>query len=182
MIDSFRGLHLDPVVGQNFDDLDQLDNRSGLHLAHHLAAMESGGNVADADGPRGLLVRLTRSSQHHYLTLARSKRFESLPNPGKHLVAFTSSPIVLNGQQYCLDQSLVAVGLRQKFHRASLHCLDGHRDVGVTREEDDRRAVASASKLALKIQAARSSLSYIQDDATWRIDLFPLQVFSGRSI
>jgi hypothetical protein len=89
MIDSFRGSHFDSGAGQHLDDPNQLGNRSGLHLVHHLAAVDPGGNVANANRPGGLLVRLTGSSQCHYLALARHgrRRWALLFSPWRYDVA-----------------------------------------------------------------------------------------------
>src|SRR5208337_517494 len=54
----------------------QFGNRFRTHLAHHLAAMNPGGDVADSDLTGNLLIRLTCRNHSHHLALTRSERLQ----------------------------------------------------------------------------------------------------------
>jgi hypothetical protein len=80
------GSHVDAVVLQHFCDPDQLRQRSGPHLAHHLAVMDPDGNVTNADCSGDLLVRLTSRS------LSRQPKPDTVSISAKRLNQTTSIP------------------------------------------------------------------------------------------
>ena len=54
---------------------DQIGERTGAHLSHHLPAMQPHRHLADADIGCDLLIDATRDQQRHDLFLAGGQRF-----------------------------------------------------------------------------------------------------------
>ena len=54
-----------------------------------------------------------------------------------------------------VDEMLVLKRLRKKVHSPRLHGTHGHRDVAMTRDEDDRQVDARLIESALKVEPER---------------------------
>src|SRR4029077_10896002 len=63
----------------------QFGKRSGLHLVHHVAAVDFHGDLANAQVRRNLLVESSRHDVRHALALARAQGREPLPQRSDHL-------------------------------------------------------------------------------------------------
>src|SRR6516162_602614 len=123
------------------------------------------GDFADADVVGDLLVDATSHHQGHYLALAWGKSLEAGPQRGDHLFVLQPRAISREAQLDRVQQVLIAERLRQKFDRSSLYCLDGHRDVAVSRDEDDRNVNVRRRELSLKIETASSRQPDIEHQA-----------------
>ena len=66
-------------------------------------------------------------------------------------------------------QLLLAERLRQELDRARLHGPDRHRNVAVTRDEDDRQRRVGAGQLPLEVEAAEPGEAYVDHHASRRV-------------
>jgi hypothetical protein len=73
--------------------------------------------------------------------------------------------ITLERPDHGIQDILVAERFGQEVDGSSLHRLDRHRDVAVTRHEDDRNANVIRSQIGLKVEPADSRQSDIEDQA-----------------
>src|SRR5262252_8332018 len=112
------------------------------------------GDFADADVVGDLFVEATNHHQGHYLSLAWGKSLEACPQPCDHLFVLQPRAISREALLNRVQQVLITERLGQKLDRSSLHRLDGHRDVPVSRDEDDRNVDVRRRELSLKIETA----------------------------
>src|SRR5437868_1992123 len=143
----------------------QVRQRSGLHLSHHLAAMDLYSDLADADRVRDLLVEATGHHQGHHLTLAGGEGLEARPQRGYCLFVLQPPAISREAQLNRVQQVLIAEWLGQKLDRSSLYRLNRHRDVAVSGNKDDRNMNVRGRQLSLKIETASAGQSDIEHEA-----------------
>src|SRR6476660_7469575 len=67
--------------GEHLPSANPLSDRAGIHLPHHVAAMQLYGDFADAEVERDLFVHTPVGHFPQHLTLPRSESFEPLQVP-----------------------------------------------------------------------------------------------------
>jgi hypothetical protein len=65
-----------------------------------------------------------------------------------------------------IEEILMPEWFGKKLKRSRLHGLDRHRNVSVSREKNNRNMYSPSSQFVLKIQAADTGKSHIQNQAT----------------
>src|SRR5215469_12068574 len=80
-------------------------------------------------------------------------------------VAFAVSAVASETDLDRIDELLITERLREKLYGTALHRLHGHRDVAVSRYEDDWEISVCLHKLALKLKSASTGQSHIQHQA-----------------
>jgi len=159
----------------------QVRQRSGLHLSHDLAAMNFYSGLADADVVRDLLVEAASHDQGHNLTLAGGEGLEARPQRGDCLFVLQPRAISLEAQLDRVQQVLIAERFCQELDRSSFYRLDGHRDVAMSGDEDDRNVNVGRRELSLKIETTSAGQSDIEDEARGAVRAPFAQEFGNRS-
>src|SRR6266481_2353597 len=144
----------------------QLRQGSRLHLSHDLAAMHFYSDLADADVEGDLLVEAASHHQGHHLALPGGKSLEARPQRGDCLFVLEPRAISREAQLDRVQQVLIAEGLGQELDRSSLYRLDGHRDVAVSGDEDDRNVNVCRQELSLKIKTTSTRQPDIEHKAS----------------
>jgi hypothetical protein len=100
---------------------DQLGQRSGVHLTHHLAAVLLHRRLAKSDLSRDLLVEAAGHDKRHHLTLTRAQRAEAGQNFGTGTLAVAARMVLLYRQLDRVQQVLMTDGFGQELNRTGLH-------------------------------------------------------------
>src|ERR1700686_146722 len=112
-----------------------------------------------------LLVETAREEQRKHLTLARTQRSQA-PLEFTHLtLAQTSNSVLLQSHMNGIHQVLVVKRFDQEVDGSSLHGFNAHRDVAMCGDEDNRNPDIRLTQLTLKVDAANSWQSYVQNQA-----------------
>src|SRR6202035_3180440 len=159
----------------------QVRQRSGLHLSHDLAAVDFYSDLADADVVGDLFVKAAGHHQGHYLTLAGGEGLEARPQRGDRRFILQPRAISREAQLDRVQQVLIAERLGQELDRSSLYRLDGHRDVAVSGDEDDRNVNVRRRQLSLKIETTSAGQSDIEHEAGGSVRAPFAQKFGNRS-
>jgi len=140
----------------------ELRKRTGLHLPHKMRAMYLHRRFADADIVGNLFVQATGRDLNHNLTFAGAERFETLPERTQGPITLALGTIASEARLDGIEEVLIAERFCQELYGAALHCLDGHRDVAMRCDEDDRHVPVRRREVALKLKAASSRHSNIE--------------------
>src|SRR6202047_2719395 len=116
--------------------------------------MDLYGDLADTDVVGDLLVEAASHHQGQHFTLARSESLEPRPQRCDRLFVLQPRAISREAQLDRVQQVLIAERLGQKLDRSSLYRLNGHRDIAVSGDEDDRNVNIRRRELSLKIETA----------------------------
>src|SRR5215831_3461721 len=158
----------------------ELGKGTSLHLPHQVGAMHLHRRFGDADIVGNLLVQATRHDMEHDLSLAGTERVETLSEPSQSLITLPSGSVARESRLDSLNKVLVTERFCQELHGTALHCLDGHRHVGVRCDEDDRHLPLCRSKIALKLEAASPRHSHVEYQAGWAVRRIGLQEIGNR--
>src|SRR5262249_55003243 len=135
--------------------------------------------LARAERSSDLLVGQPGHHSLHHFPLARRERLETAPK------ALTLRPMVASGAiafQRSLDgieELLFAERLGQKLDRAGFHRLHGHRDVTVSRDEDDGNTDPSVRHPLLEIETAQARHPHVEHNATGSVSAFAAEELMG---
>ena len=131
--------------------------------------MQFDGNLADAKIECDLLVKAALCDFAQDFALARRQLCVAvdvlLDEPGR----LPLRDIFLDRSRNRVEERLISYRLRKEVNGSSLDRLHRHRDVTVTREEDDRSRVAVYGEMLLEVQPACSRHANIEDQATGAI-------------
>src|SRR5271168_1828127 len=128
-----------------------------------MSTMDLHGDLADTQFSRDLLVHQTSRDEGYYLPLARSQRVMQDSQVRNHLLVVASFLISLERLSHSIQYVLVPEGLGQEINGSGFHRLDRHRDVAMTRHEDDRNANTCLGQFGLKVEAADTRQPDVQD-------------------
>src|SRR5262249_49782122 len=110
-----------------------------------------------------------------------AQRGETLPEVRQRSFAFPLRAIALEAKLNGIDEVLIAERFGQELDGATLHRLHRHRNVAVSRNENDRNLPVRRGKLALEIEAALTGQSHIEHQAGGTIRRIGLEeVGNGR--
>src|SRR6202022_4250477 len=104
--------------------------------------------------------------QRHHLPFARSERRVTVPERPYLRLATKCDLAALDGVSDGTQQHIIAEWLSQELDSARLHCLDGHRYVTVTRNEDDRHVDPIAGDAFLQIETIETWKRNVKYEAT----------------
>src|ERR1700730_11694739 len=90
------------------------------------------------------------------------------PPPSRHFAFFDPD----RAPMHRIEDLLITKRLRQKIDRSRLHRPYRHRDIAISRHEDDWNPDAGIGQLGLEIEAAQSRHSDIKDDTADNIRKF----------
>src|SRR5689334_23909614 len=113
--------------------------------------MDFDSDFADADLVGDLFIEAASRYQGHHLALARGEAREPRSHLGQSFFVLPPCAVALEAQLDRVEQILVAEWLGQKLDRSALHRPDGHRDVAIPGDEDDRELDVRGGELALKV-------------------------------
>src|SRR5208282_2215965 len=132
----------------------EFGERMGLHLSHQIAAMHFHRTFGDTDVARNLLAEAALRDLNHDLPLAGCQGFETRPERLHAVLMLAAGAISIQAYRDGVEKVLVPERLQEELYRAALHRLHGHRDVAVSRDEDDRELFVGRGQLALKVETA----------------------------
>src|SRR6478752_10114370 len=144
---------------------DQFGERLGQHFPHHVSALDFHGDFTRAKRRGDLLVQKAGYHQAHHLALAPRERGVALMQDGEFPLVLARLSVAVQRQTDRIEQGLIVEGFGQELDRPRLHRLDCHRNVAVTRNEDDWNLHAGGDQLALNIDASRARKPYVEDEA-----------------
>src|SRR5262249_30987564 len=98
----------------------------------------------------------------HDLTLAAAERVETFPERSQSPITLPSDAIASKSGFDGLNEVLITERFCQELYGTALHCLHGHRDVGVRCNEDNRHLPICRGKVALKLKTASPRHSHIE--------------------
>src|SRR6516225_302475 len=158
----------------------KLRNGTSLHLPHQVRAMHLHCRFGDADIVGNLLVQATGHHMEHDLALAGTELVETLSEPSQGLITLPSGSIARDSRLDSLNEVLVAERFCQELHSTALHCLDGHRHIGVRCDEDDGHLPLRRGKVALKLEAASPRHSHVEYQASRAVPRIGFQEIRNR--
>src|SRR5216683_1056318 len=138
-------------------------------------------DLADADVVGDLLVEAASHHQGHHLALARGESLEARPQRSDRLFVLQPRAIPREAQLDRVQQVLIAERLGQELDRSSLYRLDGHRDVAVSGDEDDRNVNVRRRQLSLKIETTSARQPDVEHKASGAVRAPLVQEFGNRS-
>src|SRR5689334_22542985 len=121
--------------------------------------------LADADVEGNLLAEPTPYNMNHDLTLTGGQRFEALSEHTQGPVVLAPGTIAREAELDCIEKLLVTKRLLKEFDGTAFHRLYRHLDVAMPCNEDDWKLPAGCDELALKIKAALTRQSHVEDQA-----------------
>src|SRR5207244_13514412 len=148
---------------------DQIGQRPGLHLLHHMPTLFLDGGFAGSQLPGDLLVEQTGDGGGHHVPLATGQRLIPATKLGKLQPLRACHAITIDRVADGVEQVLLAKRLREKLDCAGLHGPDRHGDITVPGEEDDRQRRVRVGKLLLQVEAAQSREADVEHEASWRM-------------
>src|SRR5215469_1292813 len=154
---------------------DKIGQRARLHLAHHVGAMDLGGDLAGPDLSGDLLVHAAHHHQRHDGPLPRGQRFIALAQDGHLLLLLAPVAITMQSDLHRVEQVLLAERLGEELHRARLHGADRHRDIAVSGEKNDRQTDVGLVELALEVEPTLFRQAHVENEAARHFRLLALQ-------
>jgi hypothetical protein len=130
---------------------------------------------------RDLFVQTAGHHHGHHLAFAGGERLEARPQGGDCPFVLQPRSISRKAQLNRVQQILIAERLGQELDRSSLYRLDGHRDVAVSGDENDRDVNVCRRELALKIETAPACQLDIEHQASGSFWAPFFQEFGHRS-
>src|SRR5262245_4948910 len=142
-----------------------------------MMSMNFDGRLLYPEFSGNLFVQQSGSHVLHHITFPGGERIEPalevtdlfMPAAGK-AVAFER---LLNG----IEQILFPHGLRQELYSTGFHRPHAHRDIGMTREKNNRNIRARVGHPFLKIQPAKSGHPYVEHEAGWPVVMWAAEEF-----
>src|SRR6516225_3471783 len=98
----------------------------------------------------------------HDFTFAGAELIETLFERSQGFIPLPSSAIASESGLDGLDEVLIPKRFGQELHGTTLHRLNGHGDVRVCRDEDDRHLPICDGKVTLKLKPASSWQSNVE--------------------
>ena len=116
----------------------QIGQGLSAHLLHQFTTMQPDGSLADPDLGTNLLVHIARRYQGHHFPLTRIEGLEPPPQLRHHPASLPVGATGLDRHSHRIQKVLLANGLRQELDGPCFHGLHRHRDIAVSRKEDNR--------------------------------------------
>src|SRR5579862_2279692 len=142
---------------------DKLRQGLGLHLFHDLAAIHFDGRFAGSEFRCNLLVKHPRDDEVHYLALANAESFTTMSQFSYLSLVLAQDAISSERSLDRIEEILMSEWLGKKLNGPGLHGLDRHRNVSVSREKNNGNTYSPSFQFVLKIQAADTRKSHIQN-------------------
>src|SRR5690606_5807325 len=153
------------VLGYLADRLHELGQRAHPELAHDPRAVQLDSALAHAEVHCDDLVRLAADDAMHDLGLALRQRLDALADLPLLAPRGAARLVLLERLVDAVDQLLIAERFLDEVGRASFHRGDGHRDVAVTGNEDQRCFGVRLEQALLQLEAAHAGHPDVADDA-----------------
>ena len=160
---------------------DQIGQRPRAHFLHDVAPMDLHGNLGKSQLGSYLLVHEAGSDQSQNVPLARGQGLKQRLQTCDDFIGFAPSPIPINGRYNGIEHVLIAKRLGQEIDRSALHGPDRHRNIAMAGHEDDWNVNVRLGQFGLKVQAAQSRQSDVEDQAAGNVRKLSLQYFWRRT-
>src|SRR5437879_13057490 len=146
---------------------DQIGQRPGLHLLHHVPTLFLDGGFAGSQLPGGLLVQQTGDGGAHHVPLARGQQVIPATKLGELQPLRARHAITIDRLADGIEEVLLAKRLREKLDRAGFPGPDRHGDITVPGEKDDRQRRVRVGEFLLKVEAAQPRQADVEHEAPW---------------
>ena len=137
---------------------DQISQRFRQHFVHDVTAMKLDSFLSGSQFRGDLFIEHSRNDTRRHFALTRRKQFVTRTQTRQLSLQVARSAIAPNRLLDGVEQILLAKRFGKKLDRTGFHRLHRHRDITVTRNEDDRNLNAGCDQLPLQIQAAQLHL------------------------
>src|SRR3984885_13539701 len=122
---------------EGFSCSDEVRQGSHAHLLRNMTPMDLDGDFTQPEFSRHLFVHEPCRDKRHDFSFAWRKRFKTLAEFRKPLVAIPSLPVPFDRLRDSIAHVLIAERLRQKIDSSSFHSPDGHGDAAMASHHDD---------------------------------------------
>src|SRR5437660_8021021 len=143
----------------------QIGERGSLHLPHHLPSVRLDGDLADAELGADLLVQQPGNYKRHHFALARAQGQVAFPQRPCLCLVAKRSAAAIDGLPNGAEQHIVLERLRQDLDGSGPHRPDGHRDVAVASDEDDRAVDPLDGDSFLEVETAEVGKVNVENEA-----------------
>ena len=109
-----------------------------MHLLHHLRAMLLDGDFTDTEFSRDLFIQQTCHYELHNFSFPSCQRLKARAYIRQVCSLRPCDTVLFDRLVYAVKKLLVTKGLGEEIDGARLECLNGHWNVSVARDEDDR--------------------------------------------
>src|SRR6202030_417947 len=159
---------------------DQISQRFRQHFVHDVTAMKLDSFLSGSQFRGDLFIEHSRNDTRRHFALTRRKKYVTRTQPRQLSLQVARSAIAPNRLLDGVEQILLAKRLGKKPDRTGFHRLQRHRDITVTRNEDDRNLNAGCDHLPLQIQAAQPGQTHVEQYARGCFRTRVAQKFSSR--
>src|SRR5579862_5134685 len=128
--------------------------------------MDFYGRLAGADFGGNVLVEHAGDYEGHHLPLSRGQCLITLVQRVDLGLVLSRSVVPMKRLLDRVEQILIPKRFRQELHGPRLQRPDRHRNVSMSRNEDDRDLQTDLGQSVLEIKTAHLRQSYIEDQAT----------------
>ena len=139
------------------------------------------GDLGNADFGSDLLVHEAARDQGHHLPFPGGQGRETSMQAREHPGLIAADPVAFDCRGDGIQHVLVAEWLGQEVDGSGLHRPDRHRDIPVTRHENDRNANIGLRQLGLKVEAAQPGQPDVEDQAAGNVRKLALQKLVRRT-
>src|SRR5206468_10126245 len=138
------------------------------------------GGFGNADIARNLFAKAAVRDLNHDLALPGAQRREAFPEGGQSFFILPPSAIAREAELNGVEEVLITERLRKELNGTTLHRLHRHRDVAVPCDEDDWELPVRRNELSLKIKAALSRQSHVEDQTAGTVRRIGLEKIGDR--
>jgi hypothetical protein len=156
----------------------QVSDRARLHLPHHFPSVLLYCDLADAEFSTDLLIQPAVRYQGHDLPLSNCERGVAIPELPYLRSLAECNMTAPDGLADRAQQDIAPEWFHQELDSSGLHRPHGHRDVTMTRDEDDRHLDPIDDAL-LHIETIEVGKRNVEYQAAWAKDAWPGEEFLG---
>jgi hypothetical protein len=163
-------------------DLHTHELREGpdAELLHHLAAVHFDGALTDTEISRDHLVHFPVRHSLEYVPLTVGQRRQFLVERGATQRCLVHRVIETQRFVDALQEIVFAERLANEVDGAATHRLDGHRDITVSRNEDNRQIRSHIDQLFLQIQPGHARHADVEHQAAAPRHVVRIEELVGR--
>src|SRR5580698_8694149 len=124
-------------------------------------------SLSNADIVGNLLAEPPPCDVNHDLSLPGTQGRKTSFEVGQRAFTLPADAIARQAELNRVKKLLIADRLGEKLDRATFHGLHRHRNIGVSRDKDDRQVSAGRREFTLEFETALPRQSHVQHQAAW---------------
>src|ERR1700722_10979303 len=137
-----------------------------MHLAHHPSTVLLNGDFADAELTADLLVQQAENHQRHDFPFAMAEGLVASTERLQVRLLFDAYTAAFQRDFDCAQEHGGHKGFGQKLDSSCFHCLNCHRYIAATGDEDNRHVCALTRDPLLKLETIEVRQTDIKNQAT----------------